>query len=679
MLRLNNPISQQFRHQLQDGGIIVALKTLTVIAVIVAFYFQDMRILFGDALNDESTSYILVIPIIFAYLLFRKRKMLRATISIENSNRSMINTVQITAVGVLVCTLAILLYWQSAYTFTPLEYQILTMPIFVTGLILILFNLQTLRQTVFPILFLAFLTPPPSELLYSFGSTLSVISSEASAAIANVFGINATVSYESTSPIIHLVRQGNISMDFAVDIACSGIYSLMGFLIFAVFVAYIVRDKPWKKIMILILGLPLIYLLNILRITTILLIGYQWGEQLALDVFHMLGGWMLIFIGTLFLLVTSEKLLRAQIFPKQGREHIEFRKIGDSSTIRFHKADVLKIVAILLSVMLLASAQAPVFAITKGPMQPIIQTSTGEEGNTEILPNMAGYSLSFLYRDTGFEEKAKQDASLVYLYTPDDQSWQTVWVAVEVAQSTSSLHHWEYCLVDWATERGLEPGVTQLELKDVQILANPPMVARYFGFQHHSDNQTQLVLYWYETSTFTINNVTQQEHVKISLIAYPQRPEDIQKIETQLQPMAEAIANYWQPLKTLSFISAAIAQLGIPLVIILIGLIVALVAFNLFELAKRANENKNIYQKLSKSNQQLVDAIHEAERTSIATLENIRQNYEKIACNHLSKSELQEQIIGLQQIGIIGDRIINNLDNPIHAWTLQTRFGLGKR
>jgi hemoglobin-like flavoprotein len=173
--------------------------------------------------------------------------------------------------------------------------------------------------------------------------------------------------------------------------------------------------------------------------------------------------------------------------------------------------------------------------------------------------------------------------------------------------------------------------------------------------------------------------VTQQEHVKISLIAYPQRPEDIQKIETQLQPMAEAIANYCQPLKTLSFISAAIAQLGTPLVIILIGLIVALVAFNLFELAKRANENKNIYQKLSKSNQQLVDAIQEAERTSIATLENILQNYEKIACNHLSESDLQEQIIGLQQIGIIGDRIINNLDNPIHAWTLQTRFGLGKR
>lgn len=39
-----------------------------------------------------------------------------------------------------------LLYWHGSYTFTPLEYHILTLPIFAAGLTLILFNPQTLRQ-----------------------------------------------------------------------------------------------------------------------------------------------------------------------------------------------------------------------------------------------------------------------------------------------------------------------------------------------------------------------------------------------------------------------------------------------------------------------------------------------------------------------------------------------------
>ena len=130
----------------------------------------------------------------------------------------------------------------------------LTLPVLTAGLILILFNGQTLKQLIFPIAFLFFLTPPPTEILYSVGSTLSDLSAHASNAIANVFGIASTISAQYGSPIITITRANQTIMNFSVDVACSGVYSLIGFVIFAVFIAYISRGKLWSKPIILLLG-----------------------------------------------------------------------------------------------------------------------------------------------------------------------------------------------------------------------------------------------------------------------------------------------------------------------------------------------------------------------------------------------------------------------------------------
>jgi hypothetical protein len=65
--------------------------------------------------------------------------------------------------------------------------------------------------------------------------------------------------------------------------------------------------------------------------------------------------------------------------------------------------------------------------------------------------------------------------------------------------------------INYPLSQGTQPKVTQLDLTDIQTRANPPKVGRYFAFQYHSTNQTQVVLYWYETATFTVNNQTQQK------------------------------------------------------------------------------------------------------------------------------------------------------------------------
>jgi len=220
--------------------------------------------------------------------------------------------------------------------------------------------------------------------------------------------------------------------------------------------------------------------------------------------------------------------------------------------MKLTKSDIAKIGSIAIIIGLLLSIQAPVFALTEGPAEILVQTPSGLQPNTQILPlpQISGYNLSYVYRDTNFEKLSGEDASLVYAYGSTDTAKPTVWVAVELAATTGPLHCWETCLINYPLSQGTQPKVTQLDLTDIQTQANPPIVGRYFAFQYHSTNQTQVVLYWYETATFTVNNQTQQKQVKLSLVIYPKSTSDVPASESLLLPIAKEINDYWQPIKT---------------------------------------------------------------------------------------------------------------------------------
>jgi exosortase/archaeosortase family protein len=214
--------------------------------------------------------------------------------------------------------------------------------------------------------FLILLTPP-SEILSNFGPTFSVISSEASNGFIRLVGIPSTLTSEYGNPVIQVAWSGGQTLGFAVDVASSGICSLLGFLVFVVFIGYIIRDKPWKKLALFLIGFPLIYVLSIARIATIFLIGYNFGRDVAIELFLPLGGLILIFIGTLLLLVFSDRVFHTQIFSRPSQQCLECSiplvadrtfcfscgRILKPATAEFHKTDVVKIAAIIAVPVLL--------------------------------------------------------------------------------------------------------------------------------------------------------------------------------------------------------------------------------------------------------------------------------------------------------------------------------------
>jgi len=80
---------EHFKHlsfELDAFGPAVILKAMTVLGVIFAVYHQDLQLILFDALQNEATNQALLVLPIFGFLIYRKRKMIRAVTSFEETN-----------------------------------------------------------------------------------------------------------------------------------------------------------------------------------------------------------------------------------------------------------------------------------------------------------------------------------------------------------------------------------------------------------------------------------------------------------------------------------------------------------------------------------------------------------------------------------------------------------------
>lgn len=148
---------------LDGSNLWLAAKVSVVILGVLTFFLRDMATVFLEAFYSYTKIYIFAIPVVFAYLVLRRQKILRVVLSrgFESQPRRLRHLSSVA--GALLVLTAVLLYWNGSYTSISLEYHMVALPLFSAGLILFLFNSQTFRLIAVPIVFLFFLVPPPSE------------------------------------------------------------------------------------------------------------------------------------------------------------------------------------------------------------------------------------------------------------------------------------------------------------------------------------------------------------------------------------------------------------------------------------------------------------------------------------------------------------------------------------
>jgi len=655
------------------------MKILVALAAPAILYWQDLVLIANEALNSDLSTHIIAVPFLLGYVLYRRRSIF-ATSTSNNSSRARKNLPIVEIAGTLLCLLAYLIKWFGSYTFQPLEYHVASLPLFAAGIILIIFNAQTLRTLLFPVAFLTFLIPPPLEIAQAAGAALAAFSAQASYTVVKSMGLPVSLLNQYGSPLIYLTTTSGDTVPFAVDIACSGLYSLIGFILFAVFTAYISRGSMAKKLAVFSLGTPLIYALNIFRITLLILIGYHYGPELALSTFHLMGGWTLILLGTLILLIVAEKVFKIQVFGKTSETCSHSMEDGGGSfcllcgkmlkppSINMTKTDVFKLIVILVVAVSLLYIQVPVFALTRGAAEVLIKKPTGQEATTKILPELEGHTLRFVYRDVDFENISGQDASLMYQYLPENRSATIIWVGLEIGPTKGCLHPWEVCLITWPQTHGGEVDVTQLDLRDIHLLENPPLSARYFAFQSKDTDNTQIILYWYTRSIFKTEEGYQQKWSKISVIEYTQNPKEYKAVEDELLPVAKAIVNHWQPVETWSMAALTIAENGPALITITVATIAGAVIFSYLLELNRKKSAKRVYGQLSdREDRQILDAVR-ALKKELANETNILSKYNEISGEDIDIETLHRKLVEAAEAGLLKRSIINIDDTPYISW-----------
>jgi len=655
----------------------ITLVSLTILVV----YWQDLMILVNEAMQNEALTHIVLVPFLICFLMYRKRKLVKASLAMEalRIRKERISLSEI--IGIALCISAFLLYWYGSYTFYPLEYHIASLLIFIIGTARILLDTGTLKAIIFPILLLIFLIPLPFSIIFAAGGTLGNLNTQASYELLRMTGVPVALSSEFGPPTIEVHNPSALPIRFGVDIPCSGIYSLIAFAMFATFIAYIAQGSIIKKIALFSIGFLMLQILNVLRITLTVLIAYRIGEEVAMILFHTFSGWFLILVGMLLLLTTSEKLLHLRIFgttrnaascPECDGESKETGsfcsrcgKYLENRRTKLPKRFWIKMTALLLvSYFVMLSIQAPVFVFAQG----LTISNPSPETGVDVFPQITDYQLQFLYRDQEFEKISRQDASLLYAYISQSISDPTVYVLVAVADSVTNLHSWEACLFTLQAAQGYSQLVTVLNSSDVQLMQDPPITARYFTFQHPA-NYTQVTLYWYQQALFKTGLTIEPKYTRISLIILTTNQTNRPILEHKLLNMGQSIAAYWEPLKARSLVS-----LGIPAMQALLASVLFLALFTQVGQYtrewRRKTTNLKIFEKLASPEEKLLYQTIKGlgQKTDETTTQNIASAIEEVTGKVTKTGKLAQMLNHLEKNKIIDAEVTSIEDQPRLVW-----------
>jgi len=207
----------------------------------------------------------------------------------------------ITVPVMLVC-LAVYIFGR-AYDYISLEVAAL----YGLGLALVYacFGLRVMMTNWFPLLYLAFLVPPPGWFMDSLTAPLKLFVSFAATEGLQTVGI--PVYREGVTLMI-------AQYQLLVEDACSGMNSITGLVAISLFYIYLLRNASWRYSLLLVaLVIPIAIVANIIRIVTLVLLTYFFGDAVAQGFLHMAAG-IFLFVTALLLVFAVDSLLSRLLF-----------------------------------------------------------------------------------------------------------------------------------------------------------------------------------------------------------------------------------------------------------------------------------------------------------------------------------------------------------------------------
>jgi exosortase/archaeosortase family protein len=259
-----------------------AVQMGALIAVVVIAYSYSLTTLWQLAGLNTPLAYVSLVPLVSLILAWVHSRPSQPEPAIHDRQTDYIVGVPL-MVGALCANL--FLPGKLSAMFWVWRIDLLTMPFFVAGAVAVIFGVRVLWRQKVAVAFLLLAWPYPytsvllgllngftSATLYAITEILRVVH-----VATPLGGLNNTVF-----TIVHNGRPFNLS----VISACSGVSSVVGFLLVGSAFAAIIRGPLIRKLLWLVAGMLLLWAINLGRLTLVFWAGQRFGEHFAIDVLH---------------------------------------------------------------------------------------------------------------------------------------------------------------------------------------------------------------------------------------------------------------------------------------------------------------------------------------------------------------------------------------------------------
>ena len=245
------------------------------LVLLLLLFAQSLTRLMLYAVRSDLYSYILLVPFISGYLLYMNRSRFSAAYRTSISGT-------ITAAAIAIAALAAGIGWKGNLSIND-EFSLMALAfvslVAVGGFLF--FGSKWMAAMAFPVTFLIFTVPLPDAATKWLEEALVVASAEAAALLFSVSG----TPFVREATLFQLPR---ISLRVAQE--CSGIHSSWVLFITSLLASHLFLRTGWRRIVLVVLVIPLGILRNGFRILVIGLLCVHVGPQMIDSKIHHRGG-----------------------------------------------------------------------------------------------------------------------------------------------------------------------------------------------------------------------------------------------------------------------------------------------------------------------------------------------------------------------------------------------------
>jgi exosortase/archaeosortase family protein len=276
-----------------------AVQMAALLGIIVVAYNYSLTTLLQLADLNTPLAYVSLVPLISLMLAYMHAKPRQAEPAIHDRQTDYIIGIPLMVAAYLVNRL---LPSKLSAMFWVWRIDLLTLPFFVAGAVAVIFGVRVLWRQKVAVGFLLLAWPYPyTTVLLSVLNAFTSATLYAMARVVNVTHI-ATLVGPLSGGVFSVVHNGH-PFSLSVVSACSGVSSVVGFLLVGTAFAATVRG-PWvRKTLWLVGGMVLLWAINVGRITLIFWAGRQEGEHFAIDILHPYIGLVTFSIGVVVMIL----------------------------------------------------------------------------------------------------------------------------------------------------------------------------------------------------------------------------------------------------------------------------------------------------------------------------------------------------------------------------------------